>query len=383
MKFHFLHLLDRVLGKILLMTVGPLCNLIAHLLPRKTTQEPKTISILKLHGGGSLLIAMPALLGLRARYPDATITLIGTSETEKYADLTGAFDKCVFVNSGSFLDLLRSGFEALIASFRQDVLIDLEPHSALAAVFTALTFSARRIGLVDAHEVARKYCYSDAVYFNPHAPIYVFYDQIASLLGAEPASSEACRDALRIRADTSKQAQRADHPRPVIYASAFTSSLAPERMLPAELWAQRLREAIGEQPFTLILGGSKDDTNQVKEFAAVVKTALPKTLIISTCGAHNLRQAVAEIDSANQFWGVDSGPLHLARLLGKKCVSFWGPSNPAYRLRPIDGLDETVFYKSFPCSPCVHLMATAPCKGDNQCMKQLFAAETKAPVIRL
>ena len=382
MSFGFIRLLDHILGKIFILIVSPLCSLITKFLPARHSDVAKTITILKLHGGGSLLIALPALLGIRAQYQHTTLTLIGTAETQKYAELTGVFDSYVLINSSSPLTLLTSGFKALAASFRNDVFIDLEPHSFLAAVFSPLTLASRRIGLVKAHEFYRARGYTDALYFNLHAPIYIFYDQIAALLKAQPASIAVCQAALRSQADK-KQPLLADQPRPAIYVSAFTSSLSPERMMPMPLWVEQIQKKFGAAPVTIILGGGPQEVASANNLASLLKTALPSSSLILACGKRSLRQAIEDIDRADEFWGVDSGPLHIARLLGKRCVSFWGPSNPAYRLRPISQLDETVYYRPIHCSPCVHMSARAPCKGDNQCMKLLFSPDTSALAIRL
>ena len=61
--------------------------------------------------------------------------------------------------------------------------------------------------------------------------------------------------------------------------------------------------------------------------------------------------------------------MHAARLLRVPCASFWGPTAPATRLRPVAGLDEVVHYRPPVCSPCVHVAETPPCQGDNVCMR--------------
>jgi ADP-heptose:LPS heptosyltransferase len=383
MQFRFIRLLDQIIGKFLLLALNPLCGLIAHFLPSPVKETPQTIAILKLHGGGSLLIALPALLGIRTKYPQAVLTLIGTGETEKYAELTGVFDRTLLIDSGSLPVLLISGVKALAASFGQDVVIDLEPHSSLAAVFCPLTFAARRIGFVKAHEPYRARSYTDALYFNLHAPIHIFYEQVTALLKASPASIEACRTALKTQSDGNQQLLKPEHAKPVLYISPFASSLSTERMLPAEIWIEQLQKKFGTARFTLIVGGGMNEIELSRGFAARIGAALPSAQVVNACGRRSLCQTAADIGGADEFWGIDSGPLHLARLLGKKCTSFWGPTNPAFLLGAIPGLEEQVFYRSFPCSPCVHVSATSPCKSDNQCMKLLFKPEIPAPFIRL
>ena len=369
MPFRIIRLLDHFLGRFLLLFLSPLCGVIGRWLPpRAKSTTPKSINILKLHGGGSLLIAMPALQGLRQQYPQATITLIGTGDTQKYAAVTGLFNNYVLIDSSSLLSLLISGVKALKASFRPDVFIDLEPHSTLAAVFCPLTFATRRIGFVKPHEAYRAPSYTDAIAFNLYAPIHIYYEQMVKLLGAKPAPMHECQTAVRAQRNSDDPVLHSEHPRPVIYISAFASSLSAERMLPVQLWAERLQKKFGAAPFTVVLGGGPKETDMAEDMVKQIAINVPAARIINACGKRTLQQSVSDIDNCDEFWGIDSGPLHIARLLGKRCTSFWGPTNPAWLLNAVPELNEMVHYA---------------CKGDNQCMKQLFMPETTPPIWRL
>ena len=71
-----------------------------------------------------------------------------------------------------------------------------------------------------------------------------------------------------------------------------------------------------------------------------------------------------------KFYSIDSGLLHIARLVGVETVSFWGPTDPATLLLPkLDGVTEEVNYSRIACSPCVHLTEIPPCRGNNICMR--------------
>jgi ADP-heptose:LPS heptosyltransferase len=77
---------------------------------------------------------------------------------------------------------------------------------------------------------------------------------------------------------------------------------------------------------------------------------------------------------------VDSALLHFARLMGTPTTSYWGPSDPRTLLRPnASGADE-IHYQKITCSPCVHLTRTAPCNGNNLCMR--LACNPQADVDR-
>lgn len=384
MSLQLLRILDQVLGAILYLFVVPICVLVERFFPAKKKKTPDKIAILKLHGGGSLLVAMPSLLGIRTKYPQAHITLIGTAETKKFAELTSVFDTFVLIDSRSVFALLGTSLSALRSAYRHDVFIDLEPHSMLASVFTTMTLAERRIGFVKAKEMHRAQCYTTPIYFNLHAPIYQFYAQAASIIGAEPALVESCQTILKEKCEGVRTILTEDHPKPSIYIGAFTSNLSLERMMSPNLWVDQFYKRIGKtQPFTIIVGGSVKDTPLANTLVTKLKAALPLATILQTTGTRNLRESMADIAASDEFWGVDTGPVHIARLLGKRCVSFWGPTNPAYLLYEVPNLDEQVMYRAFPCSPCVHVAAQSPCKGDNQCMKKLFSDEIPSPITRL
>jgi ADP-heptose:LPS heptosyltransferase len=85
-----------------------------------------------------------------------------------------------------------------------------------------------------------------------------------------------------------------------------------------------------------------------------------------------LAESLSELARASEFWGVDSALLHYARILGVRSLSYWGPTDPRTRLKPVAGLEEEIEYRKIPCSPCIHLAEEAPCGGNNLCIKNLF-----------
>jgi len=64
----------------------------------------------------------------------------------------------------------------------------------------------------------------------------------------------------------------------------------------------------------------------------------------------------------------DSGPMHIAFALQKNTVALFGPCSPQ---QYTNQKNAYFIYKNIYCSPCVHQFTISPCRGDNQCMKQL------------
>jgi ADP-heptose:LPS heptosyltransferase len=70
----------------------------------------------------------------------------------------------------------------------------------------------------------------------------------------------------------------------------------------------------------------------------------------------------------------DSGPLHLAVMMGTPTISFFGPESPVqYGPR---GEKHTVMYKGYYCSPCLHVYneKNSSCE-DNICLKDISVDE--------
>jgi hypothetical protein len=101
----------------------------------------------------------------------------------------------------------------------------------------------------------------------------------------------------------------------------------------------------------------------------------PQARFSNLCGERDLAASLAELAACEEFRGVDSSLLHYARWLGLRCLSFWGPTDPRTRLRPIPGLVEEAVYRKVACSPCIHVSEEPPCRGRNVCMQRLFQSE--------
>jgi ADP-heptose:LPS heptosyltransferase len=152
-------------------------------------------------------------------------------------------------------------------------------------------------------------------------------------------------------------------------------------MLSPEQWRLVLLEGEGEgggRPLRLVFLGGASDREDVERILAVLHPAFPQHRAENRCGELSLAESVGLLAGADEFWGVDSGLLHYARLLGVRSRSFWGPTHPDTRLKPIPGLAERVDYRKVPCSPCIHLAEEPPCRGHNVCIENLFRDPSEA-----
>ena len=90
----------------------------------------------------------------------------------------------------------------------------------------------------------------------------------------------------------------------------------------------------------------------LKEFRSLTATNL--------AGKTSLEESVRGLANVDQLICIDSALLHFARLQGIPTLSFWGPTDPASRLRESQFNHDEIHYRRLPCSPCVHVASFWP-----------------------
>ena len=365
---------DRIFGPVLLVLLRPFVRLAGKILHRDHTTIPRgEIVFVKLLGGGSLLIALPALLGVRRQFPELTLTLVCGSPVAPFAELIGIFDRIEIVNDRRGILVLVGSAARILFSLichRVDTIVDLEVYSQLTTVFSLLTLARNRIGFYVANTYWRRNIQTHLVFFNRARGVFHFYAAVGRLLGASPATHADVRTHLLARCGAT----------PVhgeyFVVGAGCSDFASVRLLPAAEWtayAQAHQAELAGKRWVFL--GSTSDGAISDEVANALREVLGADLVYENrCGKLSLSESIACIAGAMRFFGIDSALLHAARALGVPSSSFFGPTNPKTLLEPIAGYAEEVYYRPPICSPCLHVTQIPPCRGRNVCM-QLFTLD--------
>src|ERR1043165_2673731 len=94
MHLRTLRHLDNYVGRLLIAALRPATMLLGAILRRDHELEAgKEVVWVKMLGGGSLLLAMPMLLGFRRAHPNTRMVLITTPSVKPFAELAGLFDE--------------------------------------------------------------------------------------------------------------------------------------------------------------------------------------------------------------------------------------------------------------------------------------------------
>ena len=98
------------------------------------------------------------------------------------------------------------------------------------------------------------------------------------------------------------------------------------------------------------------------------RALVPPEVGINLCGELSLTDLLAVLKLASALVGNDSGPLHLARSVGTRCVQVYGGTHPTlgFSLFPEEG---EVILRNLPCQPC-DIHGKGNCRyGDYRCLE--------------
>jgi ADP-heptose:LPS heptosyltransferase len=368
--------IDYFFGGICVFLAKPLVMLLGKIIRRSHDIEPRgTIAIIKIMGGGSLVIAYPALVGLREKYRNKKLILITGRSVKPFADVLGIFDAVHTIDDRNLFALIVSSVRLLFNTNGVDTVIDFEVHSRLSCILSLLTLARNRIGFYMESSFWRKDIYTRLLYFNSQSPAYLFYEQIAYVMRAEPVNVDVCRNNLRLDPANSPLEPRGFRR---LVLGPGCSEFGQERQLTALQWEKFFLSRLAAANVAEVdILGAMADKPLADEILAIVQPSFPQIKFKNWCGELPLARALVKLRDSDIFWGIDSSLLHFARLLGVDSVSIWGPTNPATRLKPYGNIREEIVYQPTHCSPCIQVTEIPPCGGNNVCIKALFDTGVK------
>jgi len=367
MNLNFKKALDSLIGGGTLFFIKPIVRFLGLILKRDHSLIPQgDIAVIKMLGGGSLVIALGALLAIKKNYPHRKLILITTPPIAPFAKTLNVFDEILILNDSGLLTLVKSSLTVLFKVFKIDTVIDYEVHSKLTTLFSLFTCARNRIGFYRESVSERKYIITHPVFFNLFYGSWYFYEKISEKIGCViPNENEIAQHFKESNGFVREEKN-------YICLGHGCSDLGLERMLSAQNWLVALKRENIEPGVELhFLGGPKEKIWAdliIKE----VSDSFPNNRFINLSGELKLNQSVEHLFHAKRFIGIDSSLLHYSRLMGLPTKAFFGPTAPISLLKTFSYLTEEILYKQVPCSPCIHASEKPPCNGDNKCIQNLF-----------
>jgi heptosyltransferase-2 len=324
---------------------------------------------------GDVVMTLPALAAIRARWPRARISVLAKPWVAEVYRLSGAVDEVIlFEEPGRHAG--AGGKIRLAGELRQkkfDCAILLQ-NAIEAAIIVRLAGIPLRAGynsdgrrMLLTHSVRRT-----AEIRRVHQIDY--YLEMVRALGCPPVERSP---RLNPGSDYGALAENL-FPRFGISGKHRMIGISPGAAYgPAKRWfperfAAVVDSLIDEFSGQAVVFGSEGDRPSAAE---VQKNA--RHQLIDVAGKTNLKEAIALIARCDVFISNDSGLMHVAGALGVPTVGIFGSTNPA-TTSPA-GEKSVVIHHDVACSPCLKTV----CPTDFQCMKRITADEVSQTARRL
>jgi ADP-heptose:LPS heptosyltransferase len=283
------------------------------------------IAVLRGGGLGDLIGALPALAALRATYPDARITLLGTPGSAALLDGRPAspVDETVVVPPHPGVrdgDTDPDDVEAFCAAMRErrfDLAVQAHGGGRNSNPFLLRLGARHPVGTrtADAAPLERTVPYR---YYQHEVHRWL---EVVGLAGALPTDLEpflAATDEER----AAGRAQLGDGQAVVLHPSATD----PRRRWPAQRFGV-VAAALAERGVAVLVVGDASDAPIAAEIVQAARTALPegrRDRVRSIAGSLDLPGLVGVLAEADVVLANDSGPRHIAQALGTATVGlFW------------------------------------------------------------
>ncbi len=315
---------------------------------------------------GDLLVAVPALRALRARFPRAEITLIGLPWAREFAQ---RFQRYIdrFVEFAGYpgidelaVDARRTEqFIAAQRRYRYDLAIQMHGSGRTSNPFVRELGARITVGYYEG--TCPETLTLGTAYPHDRHEIYRNLDLISLFGFAEPADPRLEyplleKDHVEV-AGLLHPLSYAQHP----WIGIHPGSRPPARRWPAEYFAtvaDTLSRRLGAQ--IVLTGGPGEE--------AIVQTVLEhmQTPALNLAGRTSLGGLAALISKLDLFISNDTGPAHLAHALDRPSITIFGPAD-FQRWAPLDQTLHSAIRHPVPCSPCGYWT----CPIDHRCLRRI------------
>ena len=125
-------------------------------------------------------------------------------------------------------------------------------------------------------------------------------------------------------------------------------------------WSELADMLIEGHSVHVVFAGSPQDIPYIRQI-----TNHMKSQAITAAGELNLAEAVALLDRANVYVGVDSGPMHIAAFTGTPVVALFGPTEPE-KVGPYGQGHKVITLEDLDCLGCRKRQCS-----DRKCLEKL------------
>lgn len=337
--------------------------------------RPGVICVAKFAGMGNILAAIPMLQALKATFPEARLVFITSSKNRDLVERLILVDRGLYVSESSILAVGVStlGLLRRLWSMPPSLYFDLELYSYFASIVATLSCARNRLGFYRKSTSVKKGLFTHLVFFNTAMPVQELYLQLARAAGCKGVPAMETGAPLVIEETDREEAARRlegwlEATEKLLVVNPNASDLCLERRWPRECFAQAISELLDRSEcIKVALVGGHEERAYVSALHGMLSERGSR--VRNLAGDLSLGGFMGLLGRADCLLTNDSGPMHLAFVLGRPTVALFGPVHPFHYVQDARGSRNVVLYEPVFCSPCLHQSEFQPCGGDNQCMK--------------
>ena len=296
---------------------------------------------------GDVVLTLPLLAAIRARFPHAHLTILTTSRNAPILNGQPGVDTVMTYDKRGRQKGLRGMWTVVCAVRAQDFDLVISPHrSVRSALLAVCSGSLQRIGFAQWHT---RWAYTATV--PRHVTLHEVERNMQLLQALQPTGP---LPPLRLSVHVAPEARR--YARHDFVAAGVASDTVLVGLIPGAQWGTKrwpaerfaaLVERLNARANTrCVLFGSPQD----RPIADAITTAC-RGLVLDFIGKTPLQTLPAYLERCTVVVSNDTGPMHIAAALGKPIVALYGPTTTAMGFTPY-GVPWEEISVMLACRPC-------------------------------
>jgi lipopolysaccharide heptosyltransferase II len=330
--------------------------------------KTQNILVIKMSAVGDVILSVPSLRAIKAKYPDADIRVLIGREARP------VLDRCHYINDRivcdfkgkdrGFLGLWRLGRELRKHCF--DMVIDLQ-NNRKSHMLSFLSFAPLRYGY-DNRKLSvllNRKVKDDAPYLDPveHQARVLALAGIKSedkTLELWPSESDDADVQKFLDDNWVKPGQE------LVGINIRASSRWESKNWPAGYIAELCDRLASEFNIRIVLTGLKSDTGLANKI-----TKLTRSKPVVAVGRTDILELASLIKRFKAYVTPDSAPMHIAASVAVPFIALFGPTDPARHLPPSKRFVLLYKTRELRCGPCY----SPRCSKNFKCMRKISVDE--------
>ncbi len=355
MNWKFIRWIDSFCGRPLIDLFIVFSKIIKIRDKQPSSDQYKKILLIKFWGIGNLVMLLPSAKALKKEYPEAEIDFLTLAENYEPSQVFD-FTRVYTINAkkwGKFITTTRKVITRLRKN-EYDLIIDFEQFARFSAIICILSKGKTTIGFHTPGQ-HRHFLYTTTVPCSDTLHMTQSFCNLVERAGVpvprpiKPVLLTGSRryiDDIKIFLHNQGLSPATDL---LVIMHPATSENFKLRRWPARNFAELADRLIDQWPVKIIFTGLEAEKKIVEQVLSLLKH---RQNVLNTTGKLNFFQLVGLIGGSDLVISADTAPIHLAASMSVPVIGLYGPNTPVL-YGPWGDAENTYFYKTLKCSPCI------------------------------